>query len=302
MSRQLRIWLVLAIFASTVPGCLFARHPSPVPPCHVCQQFDAIDEDCRAGVYIFFMNGNDPFGYANLKGVRDYLSQLGFSKTYFGEIGHEGWMAEEIVCIHRDHPGSRFIVVGFEYGADPARRMVAAALKRGAPIDLLLFLEPRGSVFNAPSVDPGINRTVVMQTDTLFAQSAPIEGAEVIKVKRKSRYELPTQLEVIDLLVGQASLSAEQVPIVIDAPEPVPALLDETAPTPRPVVERPSQTFDEWDFLKRFSRRDVRHSLHAKSLATGQPLLPRPRNSNYQMDNPYNALRPVSALSRDSSR
>jgi hypothetical protein len=268
MWRQFRFSLCLAIVGFALPGCLSYQHPVPNPACEVCEPLESIHDDGRAGVYVFFVNGNDPFCCANLKGVRDYLSKLGFSKTYYGEICHEKWMAEELFCIHRDHPGSRFIVVGFEYGADSARRIVQAGLNRGAAIDLLLYLEPRGTFFNTPAADAGISRTIVVRNDWFLTKCPPVEGSEVISVSTRSRYDVPTRPEVLELLETEALQLAAQVPIVIYAPEPVPALVDEIAPTPRPIQERKPEVLDDWDFLKLMSTRTVKANPAAKDRNT----------------------------------
>ena len=250
MSRRTRISLGIAIATLALPGCLHFLHPLPEPTIEMCNDFQAIPEECRAGVYVFMVNGNDPLSCANLKGVRDFLTRLGFVKAYCGEIAHEGWMAEELVCINRDLPGSRFVVVGFEYGADSARRIVQAGLNKGATIDMLLYLEPKGSLYNVPLVDEGVRRTVLVQNDRWLTKPAPVDNAEIITVCTASRYGVPTHPEVLDLLLSELTQIAHTVPIVIYAPEGVPPLLDETAPPPRPIPERKAAPVDDWDFLK----------------------------------------------------
>jgi hypothetical protein len=298
MIGRVRYCLGLAILTLALPGCLLLRQPAPLPPSDGIVEYVDFHDDGRAGVYIFFVNGNDPFGLANLKGVRDYFCKLGYPRTYFGGIAHECWMAEELVCIHRDHPGSRFIVVGFDYGADAARNIAQAGLNRGATIDMLLFLEPKGRVFNAPAADSGIVRTVVVQGKSLLQQSAPIAGAEIITVASKHRYQVPTRPEVIELLESEAALSAALVPIVVFAPEPIPALLDETAPSPRPVSERKDTSYDEWDFLKLISRRSSPNVLDSDRAVRGNIRERKVEKPARSIVNPYNASRVSAAQPR----
>ncbi len=269
MSRQFCCFLGIAIFGMALPGCLTFLHPLPEPPCEVCEQFESIHEDSRAGVYVFMVNGNDPLCCANLKGVRDFLSRLGFVKCYCGEICHEGWMAEELVCIHRDHPESRFVVVGFEYGADSARRIVQAGLDKGATIDMLLYLEPKGTFFNLSASDPGIHRTVVVQNDRWLTKCAPVDDSEVITVSTRNRYGMPTHPAVLELLTAELSHLAAMVPIIVYAPEPIPPLLEEVAPTPRPMLEKKAEPPDDWDFLKLISQRPLNTTKEAPSLVGG---------------------------------
>lgn len=249
MRRRITAVLIVALLGS-MTGCLTFMNPMPEPACQVSDQLRTIPKECRSGVYVFMVNGNDPLHCANLKGVREYLSHLGFTRVYFGEISHEAWMAEELVCTNRDYPGSRFVVVGFEYGADSARRIAEAGLNRGATIDLLLYLEPRGSFYNLPLADAAIRRTVVVQNDKGLSTPAPLDNAEKIVVNTHTRYAVPTHPEVIDLLTNELTEIASAIPIIRFGFEPIPPLLDETAPFPRPLTEMKPQAYDEWDFLK----------------------------------------------------
>lgn len=254
MNRQIRLCIGIAIIAFALPSCLTVRHSLPENR-KSCDQIETEPDPGQAGVYIFFVNGHDPLGCANLRGVRDYLASLGFVRSYYGEIDHDIWLAEELVCANRDYPGSRFIVVGYEWGADSARRIVNAGLKWGATIDLLLYIEPKGTIYNLPACDPAIHRTVIVQNDRWLTKCAPVDNSEVINVSTLTRFGVPTTPEVIDLLTSEAEHLASMVPIIRYLPEPVPPLLDETAPPPRPLIEPKERIFDDWDFLKLMVKR-----------------------------------------------
>ena len=279
MTRQIRLLFSIGVVLAALPGCLTSWHRLPEPSCEVCDQFQAIPDECRAGVYVFLVNGNDPFHCANLKGVRQFLSQLGFVKTYYGEVDHEDWLAEELVCINRDHPGSRFVVVGFEYGADSAHRIALAGTNHGATVDMLLFLEPKGSNYLQSAGDPGIRRIVSVHNDKWLTKTAPVEGSEIIGVSTPNRYGVPTHPEVIELLTSELTHLAPLVPIVEYLPEPIPALLDETAPPPRPLKEPKAQSNDEWDFLKLISKRPVKRNRDFTAAISEPPLIVEPHEN-----------------------
>ena len=251
--RQPRLLLLFLI--AFVPGCLSCLNHLPEPPCELRHEMEQIHHDSRNGVYIFFVNGTDALCCANLKGVREYLARIGFERVYIGQLCHEAWIVEEIRTLHRDQPGSRFVVVGFEFGAPIARRIVQSAAEEGAPIDLLLYLEPKGLLNYLPNCDEGVRRVISVEQHSWFSKSdIEVDDVEIVHVSCRTRYGVPTHPVVLDLLAEELAEIAQTVPVYEWRHGNPPSLLDETAPPPRPMPERKPDPEDEWDFLKLANR------------------------------------------------
>src|SRR5688572_23010381 len=87
---------VLTALLGSFGGCMCYLHPVDKPkPSHFepCRE---IPKCARDHVYIFMIHGLDPFNYANLNGVRDYIQCLGFHKTYYGQLYHICSFEEEM--------------------------------------------------------------------------------------------------------------------------------------------------------------------------------------------------------------
>lgn len=255
MTGQVRPrWLALGLVAAlATPGCLSCLHPAPAPPDETRQMCAQFPEPCRAGVYVFLLNGCDPLGCANLRGVRDYLARLGFVRTYYGQFYHDAVMVEEIVRLRREDPFARFVVVGYEFGAAAARRVVIDAAAAGVEVDMVALLEPKATAADLPPLD-GARRFVIIRSTKWWSKEAVEESAEVITLPCHSRFGVPTHPVTLDLIVEEVSHLAQLVPFTPDEVEGFPPILDDPAPTPRPVAEKRPKSFDEWDFLKPVSR------------------------------------------------
>src|SRR5262249_53626213 len=120
-------------------------HPVPVPGVAMIEHCRSLPKSTRNHVYIFLMNGVDPLGFSNLSGVRDYLLQLGFIKTYYGQCYHKVWFADEIRGIHQEDPYARFVLIGFSSGADKMRCLARTVQDEGVRVDLLICLGARVS-------------------------------------------------------------------------------------------------------------------------------------------------------------
>src|SRR6516164_3293218 len=115
MFSRARRWLLAAALANA--GCLSCLHPMPAPPVEEVHACDTCPPCCRNHVYVFFLNGFDLFDSANLSGLRKYVQQLGFIKTYDGQFYHASAFAVEMRRLHNEDPQAHFVVVGYGYGA-----------------------------------------------------------------------------------------------------------------------------------------------------------------------------------------
>ena len=147
MTGQVRR-LLAALSLVTLPGCLSYFNSIPEPPLECKRTCEQIPVPCRQKVYVVLMNGVDPFCCGNLKGVRDYLNQLGFVKTYYGQIYHEWCLLDELRTIRDEQPDARIAIVGFELAAGPAESLARKASAEGIPVDLVVLLQPKRLSFD----------------------------------------------------------------------------------------------------------------------------------------------------------
>jgi hypothetical protein len=192
----------------------------------------------RDRVYVFFLNGLDPVNYGNLTGIRDYVQDLGFHKTYYGQLYHASYFANEIRTIHKQEPDAQFVLVGFGRGARKIRSLAASVNAEGIPIDLMVYLD--GQLPSGVGIENG---TVLghFQDGQFFTEPGQEQDLWL--------FGTPTCRQTVELLGHELARIAAAIPVVETAePAPPPRLYE--APTPRPVQPQDPAQRDEWDFLK----------------------------------------------------
>ena len=263
MTGQVGKWLLAPVLFLSLfqTGCLSFLNRLPVPPAEVRELNEQLPIESRGGVYVFLVNGTDTLGCGNLYGIRDYLNRLGFVKSYYGEFFHEWWLTEEILKLHIEKPDARIVVIGYEYGADAARSIAQAGADAGANIDMLMYLEPKGLSYQNISDDhAGIRRLVVVRNEKWFLSDSEVPGSETIALPCSCLYLVPTHPTTLEIVASEMARLAMSIPVQFPPMESFPQLLDDPAPTPRPVAAQKTLPPDEWDFLKPVSRRKERPS------------------------------------------
>jgi hypothetical protein len=255
MTGPFRRWLVASgLMLALVPtGCLNFLNHVPDPSPEAKQISEQLPQPSREGVYVFLVNGNDPLGCANLYGIREFLHKLGYVKSYYGEWFHEWWLVDEIRDLHQEKPDAHIIVIGYELGADTALAVANAGIVCGANVDLLLYLEPRG--FSFDNVPPELHNVIVVRKDKSYPKDSEVKGAQSVALACGCRWLVPTHPSTLEIVETEISRLAMSVPVPTLPSEAFPEIMDDPAPTPRPVAERKPAPLDEWDFLKLVSRR-----------------------------------------------
>jgi hypothetical protein len=245
-------WILAGLLAGAggCASCLNPVHPPDealIQPCHELPRY------CRDHVYIFFLNGFDPVNYGNLTGIREYVDTLGFHKTYYGQLYHVSYFADEIRKIHQEEPEVHFVLVGFGRGAREIRSLAQRANSQGIAVDLLVYLDgklpPNVGLENGPVVGRFRDNS-----------TTPSSGSDLWL------FGNPTSPKTVELLGQQLLQIALSVPIV-GQPEPelLPPPMDE--PTPKPVKPQATSGNGEWDFLK--PERNRVHLQHEDQRAAG---------------------------------
>jgi pimeloyl-ACP methyl ester carboxylesterase len=241
------IWTVLAA-APSVGGCMPFLHPVD-PPCK--EHFDqsaAIPQAARNHVHIFFIHGMDPFDWANLSGVRDYVQSLGYIKTHYGQIYHIWEFEEDLRRVHKEDPDARFVLIGFSFGANMARNLAMDANQEHIPIDLLIYLGGN-TLKDCPEDKPENAQHIVniLATGCIW-NGDHLEGADNLNYGDVWHFGSPSHPKTLEVLADELVKVAARVPVVLREPPP---WYGEDAPTPRPVVPpKATGPRGEWDFLK----------------------------------------------------
>jgi pimeloyl-ACP methyl ester carboxylesterase len=242
--------LALALMASAAAGtgCMPFLHPVGPPSQEHFALSACLPQAARDHVHIFFIHGMDPFDWANLSGVREYVHALGYIKTHYGQIYHLWEFESELRRVHKEDPDARFVLIGFSFGANMARNVAADANREHIPIDLLIYLG--GNTLKDCAEDKPENAlhiVNILATGCIW-NGDHLEGADNLNYGDVWHFGSPTHLKTLEVLAEELAKVAARVPVVIHEPPPVAS--DEDAPTPRPVVPQNSGPRDEWDFLK----------------------------------------------------
>jgi hypothetical protein len=177
----------------------------------------------------------DPLDYANMEGVRDYVQELGFRKTYFGQVYHAWKFEKEMHRIHVEDPDARFVLIGFSFGANMVRSLANSARDDGIPIDLLVYFG--GNTLKNEAYDQPENaaRVVNILASGAVWNGAWMDRAENIHETDVYHFGSPSHPYSVELLTRELAEVASHVAVVEDGPPPLPAE-------------------GEWDFLKPVSR------------------------------------------------
>jgi hypothetical protein len=250
------LWIAAAMLLALAGGCMSFMHPVDATAKENAQFCMDLPEYSRSRVYVFLIHGLDPFDYADLRGVRDYLHDLGFKKVYYGQLYHTSYFEKELVKIHHQEPDARFVVIGFSLGASMARDVALAAKEQGVPIDLLVYLCGTALFENDRERPENVHRIVnILPRVQWNADSFP-EEIETIRVPGIWHFAAPTQPQTLDALAHEIAAVAGAVAV----PEPgptstMPNLEGEPLPPPRRLESKTqSPPPDAWDFLKPVSR------------------------------------------------
>jgi hypothetical protein len=249
---------LLAVGVLGFSGCLCYLHPIAPAPLAYTQACHVAPKCARDHVYVFFVHGMDPFDYANMTGVRDYVQELGFHKTFYGQLYHTPHFEREIRRIHHEDPDAHFVLLGFSFGTNMVRSIAQAVKEDGIHIDLLVYCG--GNTLHDTERDQPSNagRILNILAWGFIWNGDTMSQAENINVTDVWHFGSPSHPTTLEWLARELAVVSAAVPVV-EPPDPgVPAgpagsETPEMAPTPRPVTPATAER-DEWDYLKPVSR------------------------------------------------
>lgn len=259
-TRWQRLRLGALLVGLTVQaGCLSFVHPVDPLPKHEALETIDIPQPCKNHVYVFFIHGNDPFDLSNFSGLHDYFRDLGFIKTYYGMPYHSFLFEKEVRKVRQEDPLSRFVLIGFSYGAGLARDLACSVRSAGVDIDLLVYLD--GVEFGPrPLHRPANVHRVLNILSSHRSQKRNVPEGENHQYNDAWHFGSVTHPKTVHLLARELADVARQVPIIQYAPLP-----NADGPLPPPTTLPPPTpaAAGEWDFLKPDN--------HALGLSGGKP-------------------------------
>jgi hypothetical protein len=235
----------VALGLAALPGCLSCHTKCP-PLAPACAEACAATPACtRGNVYVFVVNGFDPFDLTKVGGMRAAFSRLGFNKVYTGQFYHAGEFAEEMRALAATEPDARFVVVGVGAGVDAAMSLADTVAGDGVTIDLVASVDsPFWS--DAPTRHPGnVRQVMALHGQPTWIGVTPSVGDD-FTLPRDSWGGVSGHPLTVETLAGELAAIASSVPVAPVAAEP--AVTDET-PAPRPFTARVNRLHDGWDFL-----------------------------------------------------
>lgn len=251
--RRFGVVLLAVLGLATGQGCLSCVHSLDLPPKDEIVLGENIPAPCRSHVHIFIIQGLDPLEAANLDGLTEYLHQLGYLKTHYGQCYHVWEFKKEMRRLHKEEPKSRFVVIGFSFGTLMAQELVNAVKKDGIPVDLLIYLG--GFVLcNSPRSQPDNTACIFNILSAGDGMLGPqMDRAVNIRYSDVWHFGLPTHPRTCKLLARELAAVALRVPYVQKVP-PLSPELEEEIPRPRRLTPdqqpQPSPPLSsEWSFL-----------------------------------------------------
>jgi hypothetical protein len=200
-------------------------HP---PAAELTESCQAVSSYGRRHVHVFIANGVDPLCMGNLAGLRDYLTALGFPRTYYAQTYHAHWIKKHVRQARKEDHDARFVLIGYGLGAETVRAAARKLCGEGIPIDLVITLQasPNGCLMGGPA-EPSEGQS----------DKAPCALPE------EHMLGAPSDQQTLCALAFELTQVAQRVPMVALAEVPVPEAgprkprepSPETAPPPRPL-------------------------------------------------------------------
>jgi hypothetical protein len=179
---------------------------------------EGIDLASRNRVYVYIVNGNDPFSNDGIAKLRTKLNEAGFAKVSSGGLFYSWYFASTIRKQHAADPEPRFIIVGYGFGVTIAESLAAKLHGEGVPIDSVIALAPR--------TIPGWNATPEANVPHISLDAATaVDAAElVLGTVMESGFAVPqdevVMMAVLPMIDNAAPLPMSK-PVIVKAIPPV---------------------------------------------------------------------------------
>jgi len=248
--RSFGALFLAALGLGSSSGCLSFVHSLDFPPHQQLLPAEMIPAACRNHVHLFIIHGMDPLDLANLAGLTEYIQQLGYIKTHYGQLYHLGEFKKELRKVHEQDPESRFVLIGFSFGANMVKHLANAVKDEPITIDLLVYLGGN-TLENTPETQPDhvVHVVNILATGCIW-NGCTMDRADNIHYTNVWHFGSPTHPQTLELLSHELAVVAARVPFIDKPPPPTQY---EEAPRPRPLraeqVRKMPAVSSEWNFL-----------------------------------------------------
>jgi hypothetical protein len=197
LRRFLTGWVLALGFTIPSAGCLGFVHAIKAPAAMPCEDLPA---SCREHIHVFLIDGLDPFDFANLRGVRDYVNALGFQNTHYGQFFDTETFRKDIRRIHQEDEAAHFVVIGFSMGARLARGMVESLQGDGVHVDLLVYLDGKSLMYVSRDAPGNVDRILSASGPGVVWTAPQLSGAENLVLSDVWHYGVPSHPRTLEAL------------------------------------------------------------------------------------------------------
>lgn len=156
--------------------------------------------DPRSQVHVFVINGFDPFHYADVPGLADYIRGLGYEHVHYSELITAASLEEQIEQTKLRNPNARIVLIGYSFGANAARNLTHNLGEQGIPVDLLVYLNGN-TLRNTPYDRPAnAKRVVNVLAWGVLLDGAQLDNAENIEIPDAWHFNTPKHPVTLDLI------------------------------------------------------------------------------------------------------
>jgi hypothetical protein len=246
MNPQRAAWILALSVLAFQTGCLSFINPLVPPPIEEIRSSVEIPQECLNKVHIFFLHGLDPLDASNFTGLHDWVSQLGYRKTHFGQVFHCYHFLKQIRKLHKEDPDAKIALIGFSYGAGMIRDLACSLREDGIEIELIVYLD--GVELNGrPLHRPANVRRVVHVMCFNRPDRRNVDEGENYRLEDVWHFATVTHPVTLRVLVKELGQIASSVPVVHHPPAAITQLRNQE----RTLTQSPQIFYhDQWQFLK----------------------------------------------------
>lgn len=168
----------------------------------------------RGPLRVYVIDGADPLGFANTRGLADRLRGAGHDTHYAGWL-RTGKVEREIRAAHAADPSARFAVVGYSAGVYTARNLVNRLTRDGVPVAVVGYVGG-DYLSDSPATRAGGAGRVVNVTGNghpltgrnLFFNGTDIAGARNMRLAGTGHFGLPGHPDTFAALEAELAAAA----------------------------------------------------------------------------------------------
>ncbi|MBX9583290.1 MAG: hypothetical protein K2X87_23560, partial [Gemmataceae bacterium] len=170
----------------------------------------------RPNLRVYVIDGADPFGFANTRGLADRLRGAGYPDTHYAGWLRAGRVEREIRAAHAADPAARFALVGYSTGAVAARNVANRLVRDGVPVALVGYVGGDYFSDSAATRAAGVGRVVNVTGSghpltgrNLFFNGTDITGARNLRLDGTGHFSLPQHPATLATLEAELAAVGE---------------------------------------------------------------------------------------------